>query len=70
MMESGKVEDITGLEHSLGLTVAFTEANGRTVERMERASSVELTAHSMRVNGLMENTMEKANLLLQMARCT
>jgi hypothetical protein len=49
---------------------ASTEESGRTVERMAKESSVDRMEPSMKVSGLMANTMGKANSQLLMARCT
>ncbi len=59
MMAIGLLESIMALELLHGLMVAYTEENGKTVEKMEKANSLELMVLLMKANGLMESTMAR-----------
>lgn len=61
--------NIMAWEPSNGLTEVSTRESGRTAERMERASSRELTALFMKGNGLTGSITGKASWLHQTARC-
>ena len=66
MMESGRVDSETAEVFRNGLMVPYMKVNGKTIEHMDKASSLILMEISMRASGSMTKPMVTVSTIILM----